>query len=71
MLITAPIMAYSGLRKVENLDVTLTLVVAAGVLAIILLITVIFLLVFKRYALIQKQTDDLNQVTRETLSGIP
>lgn len=70
MLITAPIMAYSGIRKVENLDTTLTLVVAAGVLAIILLISVIFMLVFKRYALIQKQTDDLNQVTRETLSGI-
>lgn len=70
MLVTAPIMAISGINKITNINTTMSMVVIAGVIAIITLITVIFILVGPKYNLIQKQTDDLNQVTRETLTGI-
>ncbi len=70
MLITAPIMAISGINKITNINSTMSMVVIAGVVAIITLITVIFILVSPRYGKIQKQTDELNQVTRETLTGI-
>ncbi len=70
MLVTAPIMAISGIRKITNINATMSLVVIAGVVAIITMITVIFVLVGPRFTRIQKQTDELNQVTRETLTGI-
>lgn len=70
MLVTAPIMAISGIRKITNINTTMSLVVIAGVVAIITMITVIFVLVGPRFTRIQKQTDELNQVTRETLTGI-
>ncbi len=70
MLITAPIMAISGINKITNINPTMSMVVIAGVVAIITLITIIFILVSPKYGKIQKLTDDLNQVTRETLTGM-
>jgi len=70
MLVTAPIMAISGINKITNMNTSMSLVVMAGVVAIITLITIIFILVGPKYSKIQKLTDDLNQVTRETLTGI-
>ncbi|HBG33257.1 MAG: multidrug ABC transporter ATP-binding protein [Tenericutes bacterium GWC2_39_45] len=70
MLITAPIMAISGINKITNINTTMSMVVIGGVVAIIVLILTIFILVGPRFSRLQKQTDDLNQVTRETLTGI-
>lgn len=70
LLVTAPITAVSAILKVVNLNVTLTMVIVFAVAAIILLILIIFMLVGKKFSSIQRQTDDLNQVTRETLTGI-
>jgi ATP-binding cassette subfamily B protein len=70
MLITAPIMAFSGILKITSINLTMSLVVVGGVVAILVLITTIFILVGPKFARIQKQTDDVNQVTRETLTGI-
>ncbi|MFA6801701.1 MAG: ABC transporter permease, partial [Acholeplasmataceae bacterium] len=70
LLVTAPITAITAILKIANLDFTLTWVVAIAVLAIMILIIIIFSLVNKQFAVIQTQTDNLNQVTRETLTGI-
>lgn len=70
LLVTAPITAVSAILKVVNLNVTLTMVIVFAVAAIILLILIIFMLVGKKFNSIQRQTDDLNQVTRETLTGV-
>ena len=70
MLITAPIMAISGINKITNINTTMSMVVIGGVIAIIVLILTIFVLVGPRFSRLQKQTDELNQVTRETLTGI-
>ncbi|RJX25248.1 MAG: ABC transporter ATP-binding protein [Acholeplasma sp.] len=70
MLITAPIMAVSGIAKITNINLTMSLVVVGGVVAILTLISVLFALVGPKFQKVQKQTDDVNQVTRETLTGI-
>jgi len=70
LLVTAPIMAISGINKITNINTTMSMVVIAGVVAIVTMISVIFILVGPRFTRIQKQTDELNQVTRETLTGI-
>ncbi len=70
LLVTAPIMAVTAIFKVVNLSLPLTMVIVAAVCAIIVLIIVIFALVGKKFAMIQYQTDDLNQITRETLTGV-
>lgn len=70
MLITAPIMAFSGIKKITSINTTMSLIVVGGVVAILVLISVIFILVGPKFTKIQTQVDDVNQVTRETLTGI-
>ncbi len=70
LLVTAPIMAVTAILRVVNLSLSLTMVIVAAVSAIIVLIVIIFALVGKKFAQIQYQTDDLNQITRETLTGV-
>ncbi len=70
MLVRAPIMAVAAILKVTNLNTSMSMVVVGGVLAIILMVTVIFIIVGPKFNLLQKRTDDLNEVTRETLTGI-
>lgn len=70
MLITAPIMAFSGIRKITSINMTMSLIVVGGVVAIIALISVIFVLVGPKFGRIQTLVDDVNLVTRETLTGI-
>ena len=70
MLITAPIMAFSGIKKITSINTTMSLIVVGGVVAILVLISVIFILVGPKFNKIQTQVDNVNQVTRETLTGI-
>jgi ATP-binding cassette subfamily B protein len=70
LMISAPITAVAAILKVVDLNVTLTMVIVFAVTAIMFLILIVFSLVGKKFGIIQKQTDDLNQVTRETLTGI-
>ena len=70
MLVRAPIMAVAAILKVTNLNPTMSMVVVGGVVAIILMVTVIFIIVGPKFNILQKRTDDLNEVTRETLTGI-
>ncbi len=70
LLVTAPITATLAILKVINLNVSLTMVIVVAVAAIIFQILIIFSLVGKKFTLLQTQIDDLNQITRETLTGI-
>lgn len=70
LLVRAPILAIAAIIKVTNLNMTLTMVIIGGVVAIILMVAVIFFIVGPKFGLLQKRTDDLNEVTRETLTGI-
>lgn len=70
MLVRAPIMAVAAILKVTDLNLTMSLVVVAGIVGIIIMIGTIFYFVGPKFSLLQKRTDDLNEVTRETLTGI-
>ena len=69
-MIKAPIMAVWAISKIIDKSASLSLIVGAGVL--VLLIGIIFILsrVIPRFSKVQKYTDSVNNVTRENLMGI-
>jgi ATP-binding cassette subfamily B protein len=70
MLVRAPIMAVAAILKVTNLNPTMSMVVVAGIVAIVFMIGIIFYFVVPKFSLLQKRVDNLNEITRETLTGI-
>lgn len=70
LLVMAPIMAVTAIIKVVSINMTLTMIVVYAVSAVLVMVITIFMLVGKRYGMLQGQIDDVNQITRETLSGI-
>ena len=69
-LIRAPIMAVWAVSKIINKSMTLSTIVGAGVLILLINITIIMTIVVPRFKKIQKYTDDINGLTRENLMGI-
>ncbi len=63
-------MAIATILKVTSLNITMTMVIIGGVVAIIMMVTVIFIIVGPKFNQLQERTDDLNEVTRETLTGL-
>ena len=70
MFFRAPIMATLAIMKAVDLNVSLSIVILGGIIAIVMMVSVIFIIVGPKFNLIQKRTDDLNEVTRETLTGL-
>lgn len=70
LFITAPCMAIAALIKIVNKSTELTLTTAVAI--VLLFVTAIVLLVFvvPRFTKLQKQTDKLNLVSRENLTGL-
>lgn len=70
LFITAPCMAIAALIKIVNKSMELTLTTAVAI--VLLFVTAIVLLVFvvPRFTKLQKQTDKLNLVSRENLTGL-
>jgi len=70
LIFRAPIMAIAAILKVTSLNLSMTMVIVGGVVAIIMMVTVIFIIVGPKFNQLQERTDDLNEVTRETLTGL-
>lgn len=70
MMIKAPITAVWAIIKISGKEWQWSVAVAIAVGLMLLGITIILSLVVKRFRKMQKLTDDLNQATRETLTGI-
>ncbi|AUD63176.1 hypothetical protein BK010_06080 [Tenericutes bacterium MO-XQ] len=70
LIFRAPIMAIAAILKVTSLNLSMTMVIVGGVVAIIMMVTVIFIIVGPKFTKLQERTDDLNEVTRETLTGL-
>lgn len=70
MIIAAPVTAVWAIIKIKNTSLTLSLSVGAAILALLVLMVFIFVIVLPRFKRIQKLTDDLNNVTRENLTGL-
>lgn len=70
MVIKAPITAVWAVTKIAGKEWQWSLAVAIAVIILLFGITTIMLLVTKKFKKLQILTDNLNQVTRENLSGI-
>lgn len=72
MAISAPATAIMGILKASKIQGSsqLSLIVVFAVIALVVLVTTIFLLVMPKFKSIQGFTDKLNLVTKENLTGI-
>jgi len=70
MMFTAPCMAFFAIRKItqNSIELTWTSLAFLGVMLIMMITLMIFVL--PKFNILQKNTDRLNLVTRENLSGI-
>lgn len=69
MIIKAPILAVMGILKIIDKSWQLSLLTAIAVVLIVAMILTIMLMVFPKFRIVQKLTDDINRIGRETLAG--
>ncbi len=70
MLFTAPCMAFFAIRKITLSSMELTWTSVAFVVLTLVVIITLMIFVLPKFGVMQKQTDKLNLVTRENLTGI-
>lgn len=70
LIIKAPVMAIWALCKISSASMEWTAAVLICVAVMVVTIASLILLVYPRFKEIQRLTDDLNDVTRENLSGV-
>ena len=70
MICYAPIMGIGGIVMAVGKSVSMSWIIALGVILLIGLVLVIFSIAMPKFKLVQKLVDKLNLVTRENLSGI-
>ena len=70
MLLRAPIMAVFAIYKIAGKQWEWTLATAVAVVVLLVVVGVCLLLATPKFRRMQKLTDDLNRVTRETLTGL-
>jgi len=69
-IIKAPIMATWAIIKISGKNFSWSIATAVGVAILLITISIIMTLVFPKFKLVQKLTDNLNRITRENLTGI-
>ena len=69
-MIKAPIMATWAIKKIINRSAELSMLVAIGVIILLITVSIILVIVNPLFKKIQKFTDNLNNVTRESLIGV-
>jgi len=69
-MIKAPIMATWAIIKISGKNSSWSIATAVGVVILLITISIIMSLVFPKFKLVQKLTDNLNRITRENLTGI-
>lgn len=70
MFMYAPVMAVYALLKITSINSTLTWTTFGFVMLMFVFVATIMALVIRKFILMQKQTDELNGVARENLTGI-
>ncbi len=70
VLVKAPVMAIWAICKISASDLRWTSAVIIVVAAIVIILAIIVGLCYPRFKRIQKLTDELNDVTRENISGV-
>ena len=69
-MIKAPIMATWAIIKISGKNSAWSIATAIGVVILLVTISIIMFLVFPKFKIVQKLTDNLNRITRENLTGI-
>ncbi len=69
-MIKAPIMATWAIVKILGKNFTWSIATASGVVVLLITIIILMMLVFPKFKIVQKLTDNLNRITRENLTGI-
>lgn len=69
-MIKAPIMATWAIIKITGKNMVWSAATGIGVLILLITIIILMILVFPKFKLVQKLTDNLNRITRENLTGI-
>ena len=70
VIIKAPITAIWAITKISSKSWQWTTATVVGVIALILVVTIVFSLALPKFKIIQVLTDNLNRVSRENLTGI-
>ncbi len=70
MLIKAPIMATWAIIKIQAKNFSWTFATISAIFFLLIMITTLILFALPKFKIIQKLTDNLNNVTRENLTGI-
>ena len=70
MMVRAPIMVVWAIIKIINKNIEWTLLTGAGVILLLATVITLLLIVFPRFAKVQKLFDKINGVARENLTGI-
>lgn len=70
LLFKAPIMALWAMLKISNTSLDWTFATLCFVVAIVGVVITLVIVVLPKFKKIQKLTDDLNDVTRENVSGV-
>jgi len=69
-MIKAPIMATWAIFKISGKNSAWSIATATAVVILLITISIIMTLVFPKFKIVQKLTDNLNRITRENLTGI-
>ncbi len=70
LLFKAPIMAIWAICKISATNLEWTLAVVISVASIAVMVVILMFVVLPRFKKIQKLTDDINRVTRESVTGV-
>lgn len=68
--ITAPVTAIIAIIKVVNISKQLSVINIVSIILLLLVVTFIFALVIPKFKVMQKNTDKINLLTRENLTGL-
>ncbi len=70
VMIKAPILAVWAIFKIYGENLQLTITTAIAVLVLLTMISIVIIFAVPKFKIIQKQTDKINLVTRENLTGV-
>ncbi|MFS8131048.1 MAG: ABC transporter ATP-binding protein [Candidatus Dojkabacteria bacterium] len=70
MILSAPITAIGAIIKANNIAPSMSWIMAVAVIALVTVITLLFVVAIPKFQILQKLTDKLNLVSRENLTGI-
>jgi ATP-binding cassette subfamily B protein len=66
----APILGLGGIIKVVSGDISMTWIIAAAVMALLMMIGILLIIAVPKFKIVQKLMDRVNLVTREMLTGL-